>query len=231
MFSVITILIALFCLPATSSAEITKIVIEKREPFANGHEFGVTGAYEKLIGKAYGEVNPDTKHNKGIVNLKRAPRNERGRVEYSMDILMLKPIDMKRGNQTIFYDVVNRGNQALRVNYGAERSNNPTTLAHAGDGFMMRQGYTLVWSGWQGDVLPGGGRLTTSFPVAKNPDGSPIRRVITTEFVFQKPAFSVPLSFDRESLDVKPYPAVEENMAKAKLYRRAGNPRRARADP
>jgi Alpha/beta hydrolase domain len=222
MFSVITILIALFCLSATSSAEITKIVIEKREPFANGHEFGVTGAYEKLIGKAYGEVNPDTKHNKGIVNLKRAPRNERGRVEYSMDILMLKPIDMKRGNQTIFYDVVNRGNQALRVNYGAERSNNPTTLAHAGDGFMMRQGYTLIWSGWQGDVLPGVGRLTTSFPVAKNPDGSPIRRAITTEFVFQKPAFSVPLSFDRESLDVKPYPAVEQNMAKAKLYRRAG---------
>ena len=205
MFSVITILLALFCLPATSSAEITKIVIEKREPFANGHEFGVTGAYEKLIGKAYGEVNPDTKHNKGIVNLKRAPRNERGRVEYSMDILML-----------------NRGNQALRVNYGAERSNNPTTLAHAGDGFMMRQGYTLVWSGWQGDVLPGGSRLTTSFPVAKNPDGSPIRRVITTEFVFQKPAFSVPLSFDRGSLDVKLYPAVEESMAKAKLYRRAG---------
>ena len=125
MFSVITILIALFCLPATSSSEITKIVIDKREPFANGHEFGVTGAYEKLIGKAYGEVNPDTKHNKGIVNLKRAPRNERGRAEYSMDVFMLKPMDMKRGNQTIFYDVVNRGNQALRVNYGAERSNNP----------------------------------------------------------------------------------------------------------
>ncbi len=222
MFSVITILIALFCLPATSSSEITKIVIDKREPFANGHEFGVTGAYEKLIGKAYGEVNPDTKHNKGIVNLKRAPRNERGRAEYSMDVFMLKPMDMKRGNQTIFYDVVNRGNQALRVNYGAERSNNPSTLAHAGDGFMMRQGYTLVWSGWQGDVLPGGGRLTTSFPVAKNPEGSPIRRVITTEFVFDKPTFSVPVSFDRGSLDVQPYPLVKESMSKAKLHRRAG---------
>jgi hypothetical protein len=107
-----------------------------------------------------------------------------------MDVFILKPLDMKRGNRTIFYDVVNRGNQALRVNVGAERSNNPTTLAHAGDGFMMRQGYTLVWSGWQGDVLPVGGRLTASFPVAKNPDGSPIRRRITTEFVFQKPSFS-----------------------------------------
>jgi len=202
--NIIFLLISLFSVPTTAFAEISKIVIEKREPFANGHEFGLTGAYEKLIGKAYGEVNPDTKHNNVIVNLKKAPRNERGRVEYSMDILMLKPVDMKRGNQTIFYDVVNRGNPALRVNYGAERSNNPATLAHAGDGFMMRQGYTLVWSGWQGDVLPGGGRLITSFPVARNPNGGPIRRVITTEFVFQKPAFSVPLSFDRGSLGLRP---------------------------
>ena len=215
-------LVVVVLLPMPSFAEITKIVIDKREPFAAGHEFAVTGAYEKLIGKAYGEVDPKKHHNKNIISLKNAPLNNRGRVEYSMDMLILKPIDMQRGNQTIFYDVVNRGNQALRVNFGAERSNNPTTLAHAGDGFMMRQGYTLVWSGWQGDVLPVGGRLTTSFPVAKNPDGSPIKRTITTEFVFQKPSFSVPLSFDRESLDVKPYPAVEESMSKARLYRRAG---------
>ena len=219
-------LFALFVLllvyPTASPAEITKIVVEKREPFAGGNEFGVTGAYEKLIGKAYGEVDPKKHHNKNIVNLRKAPLNERGRVEYSMDFFILKPLDMKRGNQTLFYDVVNRGNQALRVNHGAIRSNNPTTLAHAGDGFMMRQGYTLVWSGWQGDLSPAGGRLTGSFPVAKNPDGSSIRWVITSEFVFQKPNFSVPLSFDRESLDIKPYAAVEESMPKARLYRRAG---------
>ena len=220
MLFVFLVVVVLFPMP--SFAEITKIVIDKREPFAAGHEFGVSGAYEKLIGKAYGEIDPKKHHNKNIINLKNAPLNNRGRVEYSMDMLILKPVDMQRGNQTIFYDVVNRGNQALRVNFGAERSNNPTTLAHAGDGFMMRQGYTLVWSGWQGDVLPVGGRLTTSFPVAKNPDGSPIKRTITTEFVFQKPSFSVPLSFDRESLDVKPYPPVEESISKARLYRRAG---------
>jgi hypothetical protein len=77
--------------PNFSSAEITKIVIEKRELFAAGHEFPVTGAYEKLIGKAYGEVDPKKKHNKIIVNMDKAPKNERGRVEYSMDIFILKP--------------------------------------------------------------------------------------------------------------------------------------------
>jgi len=120
-------LVVVVLLPMPSFAEITKIVIDKREPFAAGHEFAVTGAYEKLIGKAYGEVDPKKHHNKNIISLKNAPLNNRGRVEYSMDMLILKPIDMQRGNQTIFYDVVNRGNQALRVNFGAERSNNPTT--------------------------------------------------------------------------------------------------------
>jgi hypothetical protein len=202
--SLVSAVVLLF--PFFADAAITKIVIEKREPFAGGYEFGISGAYEKLVGKAYGEVDPKDKHNKIIVNLDKAPKNDRSRVEYSMDIFILKPLDMKRGNQTIFYEVVNRGNQALRVNYGAQRTNNPSTLAHAGDGFMMRQGYSLVWSGWQGDLLPAEGRLTAAFPIANNPDGSPIRRWITTEFVFQRPTFSVPFSFDRGSLDIKPYP-------------------------
>ena len=81
-----------FLFPMPSFAEITKIVIDKREPFAAGHEFGVTGAYEKLVGKAYGEVDPKTHYNKNLVNLKNAPLNNRSRVEYSIDILILKPI-------------------------------------------------------------------------------------------------------------------------------------------
>jgi hypothetical protein len=54
----LVLLVSLVLFPFSSSAEIVKIVIDKREPFADGHEFGVTGAYEKLIGKAYGEVVP-----------------------------------------------------------------------------------------------------------------------------------------------------------------------------
>src|SRR5258706_10196039 len=91
----------LVLLPTTAPAAITKLVIENREPFAGGHEFGVTGAYEKLIGKAYGELDSKAKANNGIVNLAKAPKNERRRVEYSMDVLILKPVDLKRGNQTI----------------------------------------------------------------------------------------------------------------------------------
>ena len=66
MLFVFFVVVVLFPMP--SFAEITKIVIDKREPFAAGLEFGVTGAYEKLIGKAYGEVNPKKHHNKNISN-------------------------------------------------------------------------------------------------------------------------------------------------------------------
>ena len=73
------------CVVPISPSRNTKIVIEKSETFANGHEFGVSGAYEKLVGKAYGEIDPKKNHNKTIINIEKAAKNERGRVEYSME--------------------------------------------------------------------------------------------------------------------------------------------------
>ena len=46
-----------------------------------------------------------------------------------------------------------------------------TSFRRAGDGWLQREGYTLVWFGWQADVLPGGGRMTFSAPAARNRDG------------------------------------------------------------
>ena len=63
---------------ATFLAMITRLVIQRRESFAAGHEFSVTGAYEKLVGKVYGEVEPKNRLNRVIVNLEKAPRNRRG---------------------------------------------------------------------------------------------------------------------------------------------------------
>ena len=77
---------------------ITRLVVQKKEPFAGGHEFPITGAYEKLVGKIYGEVDPNNRLNRIIVNLDKAPRNRRGRVEYFSDLFILKPVDMARGN-------------------------------------------------------------------------------------------------------------------------------------
>jgi hypothetical protein len=184
--------------------------------------FGGTGRYEKLIGRAHGELDPRHEANRDIALLDKAPRNAAGNVEYSVDILILKPIDMSKGNRMLMYDVVNRGNlRAIQVfNIGGAATNNPSTEKDAGDGFLFKQGYTIVSSGWPGDALPGDNRLTARYPVATEPDGTPITKLLTIELVFTKPAFSVSVGYDGS--DTRPYPAVLERTPDAQLYRRAG---------
>jgi hypothetical protein len=194
---------------------ITRLVIQRREPFANGHEFPITGAYEKLVGKVYGEVDPKNRLNRIIVNLDKAPRNRRGRVEYRSDFCILKPVDMARGNGNIFYDAPNRGGKRILafLNDGPQ-SNDPTTLEDAGNGFLMRQGYTIVWCGWQGDLMPIKNWLVLNVPVATN-NGKPIIRKVRTEIVVdEKGVKSQPLSGDER---VKSYEAAKCDKSRATL--------------
>ncbi len=176
---------------------MTRLVIQRREPFAGGHEFSITGAYEKLVGKIHGEVDPKNRLNKIIVNLDRAPRNRRGRVGYRSDFCILKPVDMARGNGKIFVDAPNRGGKRiLGFLNDAPAANDPGTLADAGNGFLMRQGYTIVWCGWQGDLMPVKHWLVLDVPVATN-RGKPIVSQVRTEIVVdEKGVKSQPLSAD-----------------------------------
>ena len=175
-------MVIMLLIPVLGEARITRIEITSREPFADGMKFRKTGAYEKLRGKMFGEVDPTDPLNAVIVNIEKAPRNARGMVEYVTNFLMLKPVDMRKGNGKIFYGINNRGNNngARRFN-DAPRTNDPTTSADAGNGFTMRQGYAIVDAGWEGDVLPGNFRLTAEFPVATE-NGAEITAPILVEF-------------------------------------------------
>jgi hypothetical protein len=194
---------------------ITRLVIQRREPFAKGHEFPVTGAYEKLVGKIYGEVDPKHRLNRVIVNLNKAPRNKHRRVEYSSNFCILKPLDMARGNSKIFFDAPNRGSmRILGFLNDAPASNDPSTLDDAGNGFLMRQGYTIVWCGWQGDLMPIKNWLVLNVPIATN-NGKPIVSKVRSEFVVdEKGVKSQPLSADER---VKSYPAAARDKSKASL--------------
>jgi Alpha/beta hydrolase domain len=109
-----------------------------------------------------------------IQDLQLAPRNARGMVEYSMGISILKPVDLAKGNRTLLYETVNRGNKNLPfLNIGGDGQK-------AGDGFLQRQGYTLAWSGWEGDITTG---IRISLPIAVNPDGSPITGRVRAEYI------------------------------------------------
>ena len=133
-----------------------RLHIETREPFAERLDFAEAGSYERLDGRAAFAIDPQSPAYQGVVDLLHAPRNASGDVEYETTFSLLKPVDLTRGNQRLIYDVVNRGNKRLVQFFNdAPHSNTPTRPEHAGNGFLMRRGYTILWCGWQGDILPG----------------------------------------------------------------------------
>ena len=182
----LTALMVVGSLAAPAEAEIVRFVVTSVErPTFEGMSFGTVGQYEKLRGRAFGEVDPNDARNAIITDIEFAPRNARGMVEYSMDVLILKPIDLSRGNGQLLYHMNNRGNIGVlfSLNNGS-LGNNPTTAADAGNGFLMRYGYTIVSSGWDAGVAPNGSLpLTIAVPVARNPDGSAIVGPSLDEFV------------------------------------------------
>jgi hypothetical protein len=183
--------VAAIALMAGAEARISRIEIAKTEPAFGGQGFGTVGSYERLTGKAYGELDPTAPANAGIQDIALAPRNSRGLVEYVTDIDILRPADRAKGNGVLFFNIVNRGNKGGLSLFNADVLGNLAAnndVATPGDGFMQRQGYTLVWFGWQADVLPGGGRMGIKVPVAHNADGSPITGVVRTELTTPREA-------------------------------------------
>ena len=102
-----------------------------QNPTFGGTTFGTAGAYQKIIGTATGVVDPnDNVHNGNIVDLKLAPRNAQGMVEYSMDFYILTPVDQTKGNHKVFVELVNRGGKQFGLFNGSTGGNNPTTAAN-----------------------------------------------------------------------------------------------------
>ena len=148
-----------------------------------------------MSGRILFTIDPYIPSNRVVVDLERAPRNPSGFVEYAADFYILKPVDLARGNRRLIYDVVNRGNKRILQFFNdAEHSNEPLKVEHAGNGFLMRRGYTIVWSGWQGDILPGDGRMTMRLPIAFE-NGRELKGVVRAEFIADEPGvLNFPLS-------------------------------------
>ena len=114
---------------------------------------------------------------------------------FAADFMILKPRDMRQSNRRVFYDYGNRGHKrALQFYNDAPHSNVPITLAHAGNGFFMRRGYAVAWLAWEGDMLPGDGRMVLDVPVASD-NGRPITGRIRVEYIADAPGITCfPLS-------------------------------------
>jgi hypothetical protein len=140
--------------PLSTSAEVTRVTIRSQIVVAGGESFGSTGPYERLVGRIEFALDPSDPHNVGIVDLDHARRDADGRVRFSSDLYVLRPTNPSKGNGVLLFEVPNRGRRGLlgRFNRAERPGNDPTTDPDFGDGLLMREGYTLVWVGWEIDV-------------------------------------------------------------------------------
>lgn len=200
--------------PPEARARITRIEVTTHEsPTFGGYAWPGVGPYEKLAGKAYGEVNPLDPKNAVITDIQLAPRNARGMVEYAFDFYILKPVDLKKGAHKVMYEPPNRGGKTW-ASFGRMPGGNdpgsvtdPAVLANA---FLMPRGYTMVWSGW--DFAAGTNSAnfnsTITLPVARNADGSSITGPAYEYIVSGAASFTLS------------YPAATLDKSKAKLTHR-----------
>jgi hypothetical protein len=204
MVSVLAVVGGLVAAPA-SEARITRVEITTTEsPTFGGFAWPGVGQYEKLVGKAFGEVDPFDPKNAVIVDIELAPRNASGNVEYAFDFYILKPIDLSKGAHKVMYEPPNRGNKTWgslnRFPGGNDPGSvtDPTVLASA---FLMPRGYTIVWSGWDksAGTSTANFNATITLPIARNPDGSTITGPAYEYIVSSGTSFT--LSYPAATLD------------------------------
>jgi hypothetical protein len=178
-------------LASTGEAHVTRVEIVSRADVQDGRAFGLAGAYERIIGRVYFAINPENIHNRQIVDLDKAPRNAQGEVEFSADLYLFKPKDMAKGNNAVLFEVSNRGGRGiLRL---ANGGNSPGPNGEFGDGFLLREGYTIAWVGWQFDLAEQGEKVRLNAPVAHDTGGKEIRGLVRSDFTPSQKTEDMPL--------------------------------------
>ena len=193
----------------SAHAEVTSIEIAARADILGGKSFGTVGAYEKIIGKVYFSIDPTHPRNVSIVDVEKAPRDAAGHVTFSADLYVIAPKDVARGNGVALFDVLNRGRKNIIQQFNrAAQVPDPTNEADFGDGFLMRQGYTLVWVGWQFDIPRRSGLMALdAAPTLEQ--GQPVTSRISTLFTPNTADATYPLDDMGRYADTTRYPPVD----------------------
>lgn len=187
------------CMTTTlAQAEVTRIEITQRRPYAEGRPMGDRGPYEQLRGRIYFAIDPKLPANGNIVDLDLAPRNAQGHVEFQADVELLAPVDRSRGNGAALYEVNNRGGKTA-----------PGIFNGGADEFLLRQGFVVVWSGWIAEVLPGGERLLFQAPPALE-GGKPVRGIVRNEWIVDRSLEKASISHRGNQAAYRPVPELED---------------------
>jgi hypothetical protein len=183
---------ALLAAAVSSQAAVRTVHVVERADVLDGRSFAKSGPYEKIIARAWFTLDPKLPANQLVRDLGLAVTNEKGLVEFSADVYVLKPRDPSKGNGTILLEVPNRGGKGMLNRFCfARTSHDPTKDEDFGDKWLLDEGYTLVWVGWQWDVpnRPGVLRLEPA-PVRSD---VPVPGLVRSEFIPDHPTKQMPL--------------------------------------
>lgn len=204
--------VVIAALATGARAEVERVEILAREPFADGAVFGLAGAYEMIRGRLHYAVDPTLPENAIIVDLDRAPRDPRGRVGFSGDFTILRPAEAGQDRRIMVVEAPDHGLAVALQVFNNARGDNPNA---PGSGFLFRQGITLVAVGWDWTAR-GPGRLGFQAPIAVSGEG-PLTGTIAREFRVDRPTQVVALA----DPGVETYLPRDANEATAQLTVRA----------
>ncbi len=132
---------------------LVRFEITQCEPYADGRDFGATGAYEQVDGIAHFAVDPVHSANQSIVDLSLAPPNSNGLVNFEADLSIVMPVNGSKGNGRAIVEAPNRGRRRAVAMLNRAPANAPVSRhSHPGDGFLFERGFTVASIGWQWDV-------------------------------------------------------------------------------
>ena len=191
---------------------VTRFELTSRNLAAGGASFGDVGQYELLRGTLHFAVDPSHPDSRLITDIALAPTEPNGTVHFASDVQILKPVEAPAGGSLLF-DVVNRGNRTV-LSFNSALQPPPDEDPDLGNGFLMREGFTVVFCGWQTDVPDG--RLALHAPEALDANGQQLKGQTYQQFDVLKDTCELLLS-DREH---KPLPVADLSDPSAVLIER-----------
>ena len=183
LFSLFAVLLLLI---PPADARVLRVEVDSQSVVLDGRSFGNYGAYEILHGRIVFGFDPANPMNDRIADLALAPRNADGLVEATANFAVLQPVDPARRRGIAVVEVSNRGGKfsPSYFNRAATSSLAPNDPDAWGDALLMRQGFTVIWVGWQWDVpRDGENRLRLNVPRAQHLDGTPISGLVRSDWV------------------------------------------------
>ena len=186
-------------------ARVVRVEATSRADVLSGKAFANAGAYERIVGRVYFAVTVSNPHNQRIVDLAHATNLKNGEVEFSSDLVAIRPKDTRKGNGSLILEVPNRGHGRIT---SLVDGGDWDVANDSGDGWLLRHGFTIVTLGWQWDAA-GDNALRLFAPIAKE-NGKTITGLLRGDYMPWKVMSDIPLGhfYTRDAIGGSEYPVA-----------------------